>query len=160
MARQSFYPPTRFKSAAYRDIGTLPGQVPICPLPMSAMPSVKTKWDKISTNSAAYKTVSFFATAAQGVLAGTALQSVPDATTSVKGIAKKSDTLSAPAAGAITNNLGGSILGTIPVLGGALYATDAAGIKNALTTAFDQINKLNARVEDLITKLTAAGVQT
>lgn len=53
------------------------GQIPLVPIPMSAVPTVKTICDQITGNSnpAAYRDVSFFGTAAQGALASTALQS-------------------------------------------------------------------------------------
>lgn len=101
-----------------------------------------------------------FATAAQGAKADSALQSVPDATTDVKGLTKKSASLTAPAAGTVTNNVGGSVLGTVPALVGAIYATDGPAIASALTTAFTKINLLNARIEDLIVKQQTAGQQT
>lgn len=101
-----------------------------------------------------------FATAAQGVKADSALQSVPDATTSVKGLTNKAAALTAAAAGTVTNNVGGTVLSTVPVLVGALYATDGPAIASALTTAMTKINLLNARVEDLIAKQQTAGQQT
>jgi hypothetical protein len=58
-------------------MGTGTGQIPLIPIPMASIPSVKTILDQITANTtpAAYKDVSFFATAAQGALAASALQS-------------------------------------------------------------------------------------
>lgn len=93
-------------------------------------------------------------------LAASALQSVPDASTSVKGVAKKSAALDSAVITPIVNNTGGSVIGTIPLLVGALYSADAVAIQNALTTAFAQINLTSVRLEELIAKQQTAGQQT
>lgn len=72
----------------------------------------------------------------------------------------KSAALTSPAAAAVTNNIGGSILSTLPAIVGAVYATDSGAIKNALSTLTAAHNATVARLEDLIAKLKAAGIQT
>lgn len=101
-----------------------------------------------------------FATSGQGAKADTAVQSVPDATTVVKGIVKKAAALSASASSLITDNTGGTPVTTWPAIVGAVYATDAPDIKNAISSIAVGLNALRARVEDMIAKQQTAGQQT
>lgn len=57
------------------------GQIPLVPIPMSAVPTVQTICNQITANSspAAYKDISFFGTAVQGAKADTAIQSLTPA---------------------------------------------------------------------------------
>lgn len=101
-----------------------------------------------------------FATSGQGAKADSAVQSVPDASTGVKGIVKKSAVLTAGASSAITDNTGGAPITTWPAIVGAVYATDAPDIKNAISSIAVGLNALRARLEDLIAKQQTAGQQT
>lgn len=113
-----------------------------------------------SLGSAAFVATSTFSTAAQGAKADTALQSVPDASTSVKGLVKKAAVLTAAPPITITDSTGGSVSTTLAAITGAVYADDSAIIKNALASIADNLNKANARLEDLIAKQQTAGQQT
>jgi len=104
--------------------------------------------------------ISGVATSSQGSKADSALQSVPDATTSVKGLALKSAALTNAAPGAMTINVGGSISLTLAAITGAVYATDSTSIKNVISSIADTLNKTNLRLEELISKQQSAGQQT
>lgn len=85
---------------------------------------------------------------------------LPAATIGAAGVTLKSAALVAPAQAALVNNTGGSLITTLPAIVGAVYATDAPAIKNAISTLTVALNVTNARLEDLIAKLKTAGVQT
>lgn len=108
---------------------------------------------------AAGANISDFASAAQGALAATAVQPNQVATTSSSGVVRQAAALTMGSASAITNNTGGSaiISGIIPVITGAVYATDAAGIKNAIATLITGQNTTRSRLEELIANLQASG---
>lgn len=74
-------------SAASLDVGTGDGQIPVSPMPMSVMPNAKVVIDAIKVNSdpAAYRETSYFATAAQGAKADTALQNAAAFATAAQG---------------------------------------------------------------------------
>lgn len=103
--------------------------------------------------------------------ANSALQSVPDATTSVKGLALKSEALGSAAASVLTDSSTGSASTTIaaaPSVGTVLsvaanvadVATFVTWAKNSVASLTTQLNANRARVEDLIAKQQTAGQQT
>lgn len=91
---------------------------------------------------------------------------LPDATTAARGAVLKGAALTSPAAAALTDSTGGTRDNTVAALP-ALQATPTglvAGERDAINNNFseltEEVNALRARVEDLIAKLQAAGVQT
>lgn len=103
--------------------------------------------------------------------ANSALQSVPDASTSIKGLSKKSATLTSAAANILTNNSGGTASTTIAVgttigtvLSVAANVTDVASLatwaKNSIASLTTELNATRARLEDVIAKQQTAGQQT
>lgn len=85
---------------------------------------------------------------------------LPPATTGAVGVIRKAAAIVAPAQATLVNNTGGSLITTFPAIVGAVYATDAPAIKNAISSLTVGSNTTNARLEDLIAKLQAAGIQT
>lgn len=85
---------------------------------------------------------------------------LPPATTGAAGVALKAAALTAGAASALTDNTGGTPGTTLASIPGTTYATDAALIKAAISSAVLQGNNTRARLEDLIAKLKTAGVLT
>ncbi len=85
---------------------------------------------------------------------------LPAATLAAAGVHLKAAALVAPAQATLTNNTGGSLITTLPAIVGAVYTTDAPALKNAISSLTVASNVTNARLEQLISRLQAAGVQT
>lgn len=139
-------------------MGSLTGQIPVVPIPMAAIPSVKTILDQITSNGtpAAFKDVSFFATSAQGMLAATALQSQSqvdwNATLSPAAILNKPSLAAIATSGAYSDLSGKPALGTAAAQN--IGAFDAAGAA-ATTQAFaiQRANHTGTQAPDTITGL-------
>lgn len=123
---------------------------------ITALQAIQTS---LASVQASIPSASNFASASDGALARSALQSIPLADINVVGGIKKAAALTnAPATG-ITDNTGGIISVTLvlPLITGAIWATDSPGIKGAISTLISMHNKSNARFEELIAKLKASG---